>query len=52
MTRKYVLWSRTTDDALTVCALNKNKLAIGVVARVGLEAVEFLFGTGAHAAAT
>ena len=38
------------DEALTLRALNKNKLANGVVvARDGAEAVDFLFGTGAHA---
>jgi two-component system response regulator len=38
------------DEALTLRALQKNKIANGVVvARDGVEAVEFLFGTGAYA---
>jgi CheY-like chemotaxis protein len=38
------------DEALTLRALKKNNLANGVVvARDGAEAVDFLFGTGAHA---
>lgn len=38
------------DEALTLRALNKNKVANRVVvARDGAEAVDFLFGTGAHA---
>ena len=38
------------DEALTLRALKKNKVANSViVARDGAEAVDFLFGTGAHA---
>jgi two-component system response regulator len=38
------------DEALTLRALNKHNVANGVVVtRDGAEAVDFLFGTGAHA---
>ena len=37
------------DEALTLRALKKNKIANSVVvARDGVEAVDYLFGTGAH----
>lgn len=52
MRRKFILLveDNPDDEALTLRALNKNKLANGVVvARDGAEAVDFLFGTGAHA---
>ena len=38
------------DEALTIRALNKHNIANGVVVvRDGAEAIDFLFGTGAHA---
>jgi two-component system response regulator len=52
MAQKYILLveDNPDDEALTLRALNKNKLANGVVVvRDGAEAVDFLFGTGAHA---
>lgn len=52
MARKYILLveDNPDDEALTLRALNKNKLANGVVVvRDGAEAVDFLFATGAHA---
>ena len=52
MPQKYILLveDNPDDEALTLRALSKNKLANGVVvARDGAEAVDFLFGTGAHA---
>lgn len=52
MAQKYILLveDNPDDEALTLRALKKNKLANGVVvARDGAEAVDFLFGTGAHA---
>jgi two-component system response regulator len=52
MAQKYILLveDNPDDEALTIRALHKNHLANGVVvARDGAEAVDFLFGTGAHA---
>lgn len=52
MAQKYILLveDNPDDEALTLRALSKNKLANGVVvARDGAEAVDFLFATGAHA---
>lgn len=52
MPQKYILLveDNPDDEALTLRALSKNRLANGVVvARDGAEAVDFLFGTGAHA---
>src|SRR5688572_3723645 len=52
MPQKFILLveDNPDDEALTLRALNKNKLANGVVVvRDGAEAVDFLFGTGAHA---
>ena len=52
MDRKIILLveDNPDDEALTLRALKKNNLANGVVvARDGAEAVDFLFGTGAHA---
>jgi two-component system, response regulator len=52
MPQKFILLveDNPDDEALTLRALHKNKLANGVVvARDGAEAVDFLFGTGAHA---
>ena len=52
MPHKYILLveDNPDDEALTLRALSKNNLANGVVvARDGAEAIEFLFGTGAHA---
>jgi len=52
MAQKFILLveDNPDDEALTLRALHKNKLANGVVvARDGAEAVDFLFGTGAHA---
>lgn len=41
------------DEALTLRAFKKNKIANDViVARDGVEALDFLFGTGAHAGRT
>ena len=38
------------DEALTLRALNKNKIANKIeIVRDGAEALDFLFGTGAHA---
>ncbi|HET6159466.1 MAG TPA: response regulator [Dongiaceae bacterium] len=52
MAAKYILLveDNPDDEALTLRALNKNKVANGVVVvRDGAEAIDFLFGTGAHA---
>lgn len=52
MPQKYILLveDNPDDEALTLRALSKNRLANGVVvARDGADAVDFLFGTGAHA---
>jgi CheY-like chemotaxis protein len=52
MAQKFILLveDNPDDEALTLRALHKNKLANGVVvARDGAEAVDFLFGTGVHA---
>ncbi|HEV8388205.1 MAG TPA: response regulator [Dongiaceae bacterium] len=52
MPQKFILLveDNPDDEALTLRALSKNKVANGVVvARDGAEAVDFLFGTGAHA---
>lgn len=52
MAEKFILLveDNPDDEALTLRALKKNKIANGVVvARDGAEAVDFLFGTGAHA---
>ena len=52
MAHKFILLveDNPDDEALTLRALKKNNLANGVVvARDGAEAVDFLFGTGAHA---
>lgn len=52
MPQKYILLveDNPDDEALTLRALSKNNLANGVViARDGVEAVNFLFGTGGHA---
>jgi CheY-like chemotaxis protein len=52
MPQKFILLveDNPDDEALTLRALHKNKLANGVVvARDGAEAVDFLFGTGVHA---
>jgi two-component system response regulator len=52
MPQKFILLveDNPDDEALTLRALNKNKVANSVVvARDGAEAVDFLFGTGAHA---
>ena len=52
MPQKFILLveDNPDDEALTLRALKKNNLANGVVvARDGAEAVDFLFGTGAHA---
>jgi two-component system response regulator len=52
MAEKFILLveDNPDDEALTLRALKKNKVANGVVvARDGTEAVDFLFGTGAHA---
>ncbi|HET6620762.1 MAG TPA: response regulator [Dongiaceae bacterium] len=52
MAEKFILLveDNPDDEALTLRALKKNKVANGVVvARDGAEAVDFLFGTGAHA---
>jgi two-component system response regulator len=51
MAHKFILLveDNPDDEALTLRALKKNNLANGVVvARDGAEAVDFLFGTGAH----
>jgi two-component system, response regulator len=51
MPQKYILLveDNPDDEALTLRALSKNNLANGVVvARDGVEAIEFLFGTGAY----
>ncbi|HEY1382886.1 MAG TPA: response regulator [Dongiaceae bacterium] len=52
MAQKFILLveDNPDDEALTLRALKKNNIANGVVvARDGAEAVDFLFGTGAHA---
>lgn len=52
MAEKFILLveDNPDDEALTLRALKKNKVANGVVvARDGAEAVDFLFGTGTHA---
>jgi CheY-like chemotaxis protein len=52
MAHKFILLveDNPDDEALTLRALKKNNLANGVVVtRDGAEAVDFLFGTGAHA---
>jgi two-component system response regulator len=52
MPQKYILLveDNPDDEALTLRALTKNKVANGViVVRDGAEAVDFLFGTGTHA---
>ena len=52
MPQKYIVLAEDNpdDEALTLRALSKNNLANSVVvARDGAEAVDFLFGTGAHA---
>jgi two-component system response regulator len=52
MPQKFILLveDNPDDEALTLRALKKNKLANGVVVtRDGAEAVDFLFATGAHA---
>src|SRR5262245_51579338 len=51
MPQRYILLveDNPDDEALTLRALKKNKIANSVeVARDGVEAVDFLFGTGAH----
>ena len=51
MPQKFILLveDNPDDEALTLRALNKNKIANSVmVARDGAEAVDFLFGTGAY----
>jgi two-component system response regulator len=52
MPQKFILLveDNPDDEALTLRALNKNKIANSVVvARDGAEAIDFLFGTGAYA---
>jgi two-component system response regulator len=52
MPQKFILLveDNPDDEALTLRALKKNNIANGVaVARDGAEAVDFLFGNGAHA---
>lgn len=52
MAQKFILLveDNPDDEALTIRALTKNKIVNSVVvARDGAEAVDFLFGTGAHA---
>jgi two-component system response regulator len=52
MPEKFILLveDNPDDEALTLRALKKNNIANSVVvARDGLEAVDFLFATGAHA---
>ena len=52
MPQKFILLveDNPDDEALTMRALSKHNVANGVVVtRDGVEATEFLFGTGAHA---
>ncbi|MGE5462177.1 MAG: response regulator [Syntrophothermus sp.] len=52
MTHKMILLveDNADDEALTLRALNKNKIANQInVVRDGAEALDFLFGTGVHA---
>lgn len=52
MAQKFILLveDNPDDEALTIRALTKNKIVNNVVvARDGAEAIDFLFGTGAHA---
>ena len=46
----FLVEDNADDEALTIRALKKNKVANNlVVARDGVEALDYLFGTGAHA---
>ena len=52
MPQKFILLveDNPDDEALTLRALSKHNVANGVVvARNGVEAIDFLFGSGAHA---
>jgi two-component system response regulator len=52
MPQKFILLveDNPDDEALTLRALSKHNVASGVVvARNGVEAIDFLFGSGAHA---
>ena len=52
MPQKFILLveDNPDDEALTLRALSKHNIANGVVvARNGVEAIDFLFGSGAHA---
>ena len=52
MPQKFILLveDNPDDEALTLRALSKHNVANGVVvARDGVEAIDFLFGSGAHA---